>query len=293
MPVVATLVLAAAVAASPPPTRSPLRLSGLDRLYFTHVGGADNLTAPPRVAALLPRRLLRASPIPAASPSPSLEEPEESRASDIAVTDFLLEVPAVPGFVFLRQVVDSHHPRITELWLALYDGERRSDVWHFQALPRLTDNKLLPNYWVDAIPDGPEGTVILRLRGSMSRPQGAWWANGKLVTLTLADGVLTLAHVRDAFGFIQGYDGGGDSYPPDLSVSVERAVGGRFERRVLDSVPAEVLKSCGAASADDIGGTWEDMEDLAECVTRSPDTTVSSRALREPSFAERGYNAKE
>jgi hypothetical protein len=272
----------AAPAASPAPRTPSMRLSGLDRLYFTQTGGAERLAAPPAVAALLPRALAARRVLPLS---------EEPGADELTLTDFPLPLPAWPRRVLLRQVVDSRHPRITELWVALYDGGERSDVRHFQALPKLTDNKQLPNYWIDGTEAGPEGTVLVRLRGTMFRPQGAWWAAGKVVTLAAARGVLAYAHVRNAFGFIKDYDRRGDASdpPPALSASAEREAGGRLERRDLSPVPLEVLKSCGAASSDEIGETWDEMEKIAESVTRAPGSTASSRAAEEPSFAERGY----
>jgi hypothetical protein len=283
MPLLLAFVLVAAPAASPAPA---LRLRGLDRLYFTEVGGTGELTAPAAVAGLLPRTLVRGRP---AARSP--DDSDESEDQELAVTDVALPLPSWPRRVALRQVVDSSHPRISELWIALYDGGRRRDVWHFQALPSLTDGKLLPNYWIESARPGPGGAVIVRLRGVMFRPQGAWWATGKVLTLTLANGALTLGHVRNAFGFNRGYDLGDESAPPALGVNVEREVAGRFERRDLDPVPEDVMKACGAAP-DGVGGAWDDLEKVAECITRDPGATVSSRSPQEPSFAERGYDPK-
>ena len=258
-----------------------MRLRGLDRLYFTQVGSAERLTAPPSVGALLPRTLARSKALPPSDKS------DEADTVELAFTDFPLPLPSWPRSVLIRQVVDFSLPRITELWLALYDGGRRSDVWHFQANPSLNGNKLLPNYWIEDTRAGPDGGVIVRLRGSMVRPQGAWWLTGKVVTLTAANGVLGFAHVRNAYGFNHAYDLGGET-PPALDVNTEREVGGRFERRDLDPVPADVMKACGDPS-DDSEHTWEELEAIAECVTRAPGSKVSSRTPQQPSFAERGY----
>ena len=279
MPFLLALVLVAAPAASPPAHAPLLRLQGLDRLYFTRVGGAQRLTAPPSVAALLPRGL---------DSRPSVPLSDESGVEELTLSDFPLPLPTWPRRVLLRQVVDSGHPRITELWVALYDGGQRSDVWHFQAAPQLNDNKLLPNYWIEDTEAGPDRTVIVRFRGMMARPQGAWWAAGRVVTLTAGNGLLAFAHMRNAFVFTQGYDRGDESGLPPLAVSVEHEVGGRFERRDLGQVPPEVLKACGVPSADEIAETWDEMERVAECVTRAPGSTTSSRTPQEPSFAERG-----
>jgi hypothetical protein len=276
MPCLLALVLVAAPVASPPARTTPLRLMGLDRLYFTAVGGAETVDAPPPVMELLPRSLGG----PRVAPSP-----DETGVFQAAATDFRVPLPSWPRPVLLRQVVAFPEARINELWIALYDGGRRSDVWHFTALPSETDNKLLPNYWIEDVEAGPAGTLALRLHGRMARPQGAWWAAGRVVTLRAGDGALTVAHVRNAFGFIQGYDLGDDSRPPTLAASAEREVEGRFERRDLDPVPAEVLETCG--TPEGLEG-WDEMERLAKCLTRAPGAKTSTRSPQEPSFAERG-----
>jgi len=284
MPAVVALVLVAAPVTSPSPMAPLTRLRGLDRLYFTHVGSAEALKAPRRVAALLPGVLAGARPSPPSG---------EAAAEDITVRDFALPLPNGPRHVSLRQVVDSSHPRISELWLALYDGDRRSDVWHFQAMPNLTDGKLLPNYWIESTRPGPRGSVIILLRGDMVRPQGAWWSTGNVVTLSAEEGALAFAHLRNAFGFRHEYDRGDDSEPP-TDVRTEREVGRRFEMHDLEPAPAGVMKACGLPFASEpVSGTWEELEKMAECITRAPGSTVSSRTPQEPSFPERGFRPKQ
>ena len=101
--------------------KSPARLKGLDRLYFQNVGepGAA-LDASPVVASLLPE-LLRESDF-----SRKPMSPEEYN-----VSDFRLPSGSWGRKLWLRQIVNFTHPRIFELWWALYDHERRSDVWYF------------------------------------------------------------------------------------------------------------------------------------------------------------------
>jgi hypothetical protein len=259
-----------------------LGLRGLDRLYFTHVGSADALTAPAPVAALLPRTL---PALPARTPSPAAD------GEEIAFQDFPVPLPNAPGRVSLRQVNDSSHPRISELWLALYDQGRRSDVWHFQAYPN-PDGKLLPNYWIESTHPGPGGGVVLRLRGSMFRPQGAWWATGKLVTLTATEGALRFAHVRNAFGFLHEYDRGDGADPP-TDVRTEREVGGRFEMHDLDPAPEALMKGCGLdLSSEGIPDDWDEVQKIADCISGAPGHSVSSRTPQEPSYPERGFTFK-
>jgi len=275
------LLLALVLAVAPPPSPSAagrLRLEGLDRLYFARVGGAERLTAPAKVSVFLPLQITRSPPTP---------DPE--KLPDIWVADIALPVPRRPRPAVLRQVVRSG-ARIDELWLALYDGGRRSDVWYFQAAPDRTDGKLLPNYRVGGARAGDGATIVLDLDGSMYRPQGGWWVNEKDVTLAVRGDVLALQHVRSAYGFIHDYDRGADPEAPALSVSVEREVEGRFERRDLYPVPVAAIKACGAdVEEDHIEPGTADLETVAECVTRDPKSKVTRRRLDEPSFAERGY----
>jgi hypothetical protein len=279
LPLLLALAFAAAPSASPRPP-ALLRLEGLDRLYFTRVGSAERLTAPPEVSAFLPRAMAGSTPLP---------DPEKFEG--VFARDIPLPVPGWPRPALLRQVVLSG-ARIDELWLALYDGGRRSDVWHFQARPDLTDGKLLPNYSVGGARAGDGGTVVLDLDGSMYRPQGGWWVHGKEVTLAVRGEVLALQHVRGTYGFIHDYDRGDDANPPAFAVMVERVVDGRFERRDLYPVTIAAIKACGAEVGDDsIDPGTEDLEAVAACVTRDPKSKVTWRRFDEPSFAERGYKA--
>jgi hypothetical protein len=277
LPLLLALVFAAAPPASPrPPSR--LRLEGLDRLYFARVGGAEHLTAPAEVSAFLPLAIARSAP-----------PPDPEKLADISVDDVPLLVPDWPRPAVLRQVVLSG-ARIDELWLALYDGGRRSDVWHFQARPDLTDGKLLPNYrFGDARPGGA-GIIVLALRGSMYRPQGGWWVNQKDVTLSVRGQALVFQRVRTVYGFIHDYDRDENLEEPAFSVMVEREADGRFERRDLYPVSVAAIKACGADFEEDyvVPGAG-DLQTVAECVTRDPKTKVTWRRLDEPSFAERGY----
>jgi hypothetical protein len=274
------LLLTLAFAAAPsPPARppSPLRFEGLDRLYFVRVGDAERLTAPAEVWASLPLAIASSAGL-----------PDPAKLEEAPVRDIPLPIPLWPRPVRLRQVV-LPGARIHDLWLALYDGGQRSDVWHFQALPALTDGKLLPNYSVGGARAGDGGTVVLDLEGSMYRPQGGWWVHGKEVTLALRADTLALQHVRGSYGFIHDYDRGPDADPPAISVMVERAIDGRFERRELYPVSVAAIKACGADVEDSIAPGAADLETVAACVTRDPKSKVTWRRLDEPSFAERGY----
>jgi hypothetical protein len=279
LPLLLALVLAPAPPASPPPA-ARLRLEGLDRLYFTRVGGAERLTAPAEVSVFLPLAIARSARLP---------DPE--KLDGVSGRDIPLPVPRWPRPAVLRQVVRSG-ARIDELWLALYDGGRRSDVWHFEARPDLADGKLLPNYWLGGARAGEGGTVVLALDGSMFRPQGGWWASQKDVTLAFRGEALVLQHVRSLYGFIHDYDRDENADEPAFSVMTEHEIEGRFERRDLYPVSVAAIKACGAEVEDDhIEPGRADLETVAECVTRDPKSKVTWRRLDEPSFAERGYRA--
>jgi hypothetical protein len=196
------------------------------------------------VSVLLPLTIAR---------SARLADPANS--GRVSVVDIPLPVPRWPRPAVLRQVVLSGE-RIDELWLALYDGGRRGDVWRFQALPEITDGKLLPNYWVGGARAGDGDTVVLDVLGSMYRPQGGWWTNGKDVTLAVR---------------------GEDPDAPAFSVLVEREVEGRFERRDLYPVSVAAIKACGAdVEEDHIAPGQDDLETVAG--RRRSDDVVSCGA---------------
>jgi hypothetical protein len=252
-------------------------LEGLDRLYFDRVRVA---ALPPAVAARVPSQWSRLH---------AIEDADDERA--LTVRDFPLPRVGAHGNLVLRQVVESSHPRINDLWLVLYDGGRRSDVWHFRAYPN-PDGKLLPNYRIESVQPATGGGVTISLRGAMIRPQGAWWVTGKVVTLVPVDGALRFAHVRNAFGFRHEYDHSEEAEAP-TDVRIEREIDGRFEERDIEPAPPDVMKACGLEPAEAVTGTWETLESLARCVTQAPRATVTSRDPAEPSFAERGFKRAE
>jgi hypothetical protein len=125
-----------------------LRLQGLDRLYFKHVGGpGDPLVAPSfarLVPALLPETIQPKSPSGRTDGKRKLSDEIETEAE---IRDFQLPLRDTSKKLFLRQVVVSNAgARITKLWWALYDDWRRGDVWYFQMEPEQNDDKALSNY---------------------------------------------------------------------------------------------------------------------------------------------------
>ena len=257
--------------------KSPARLEGLDRLYFKNVGepGAA-LDASPVVASLLPE-LLRESDF-----SRKPMSPEEYN-----VRDFRLPSGSWGRKLWLRQIVDFSHPRIFELWWALYDHERRSDVWYFA--PQVGDNKILSNYEIEDVSTVGKGSIILRIQGSMYRPGGAWWEVGKVLTFLGSEDGLTFSRVRNAFGFFHEYDLGNE--PPSITVSAEIESRGHFEERTFISKQEKALRKCGfqVPLIDERHMlSWRELERVALCITQKPGAKRSSRAFNEPSFIELG-----
>jgi hypothetical protein len=108
--------------------------------------------------------------------------------TSVEVRDFRLPLHGVTGEVFLRQIVLSMETmRISELWWALYDDDRRSDVWYFKADPVRNENKALSNYALESASRSADSSLELRVSGEMFRPQGAWWITGKVFSFCMHD----------------------------------------------------------------------------------------------------------
>jgi hypothetical protein len=259
-------------------------LRGLDRLYFDQVE-----TVPSRLFRFLPEvRRTNISRLKA-------EVMEGELETYIEVHDFHVPLRGIPKKLSLRQIVaNPETSRTTDVWGALYDEGKRTDVWRFRADPTRAENKALSNYEVEAVLASGGDVVELQIRGTMFRPQGAWWITGKIFSFSLQDNSLVLFRVRNAFGFFRNYDLG-DSAPP-IDVSIEHEAGGRFEILCCDSVPDEMLRQCGFRDPlldDDWLLSWRRMERTALCVTRKAKTRASSRDFEAPSFIERGGRSSE
>lgn len=206
---------------------------------------------------------------------------------DVAVRDV-----ALPGArrAVLREVVDARHPRISETWWAVYDGGRRSDVWRYSAASALAGGKALVNLRLEDVAAGDGGSVVIRLAGRMSRPQGAWAIAGKVLTLRPETDGLAFTHLRNAYGFFHGYDTG--DTPPTVAVASEREAGGGFEERRLDPAPVAVLARCGFRDPEEEELSWDALDRAAACVTGTPGHATARRTRDEPSFSERDGSAR-
>jgi hypothetical protein len=278
-----SLLTAALLAAQASVAVPTARLDGLDRLYFERVEGPGRpLAVPQVVGSLLPESI---------EPAGSARETADAQAqpADLDVRDFPLPLPRWPRELRLRQVIRWELPRISDLWWALYDGGRRTDVWHFRADSTRAATKILSNYEIEDVSAAEGDSLVLRVRGTMFRPQGAWSMTGKALTFSARGETLQLARVRNAFGFFRGYDIGGT--PPSIDASTEREVGGRFEVRQYLAVPDRILSACGfrdPTTDEAVDASWADLEASALCVTKKPGARTSYRRLDEPSFVERG-----
>lgn len=269
------------------PANAQVRLEGLERLYFNRIAGPGQpLPKSLTVALLLPETLPR--------PGFALKPPDEMGASEnLRVHDFELPSRSSKHRLWIREIED-HGGRIADLWWALYDGGRRSDVWGFDARSNRAGNKVLSNYTMDGFSMPAKDVVIFRVQGEMFRPQGAWWVVGKEWTFVVGDSALTFDHVLSTFGFSQGYDTG--ETEGSLSVSTERKTEGRFETRTLDPVSMKTKKACGFRDPlgnDDWEFSWSRLTKVAQCITSRPDAEIALRKLDEPSFIERGGSSSE
>jgi|CXWL01.1.fsa_nt_gi hypothetical protein len=266
-----------------PAASAQLRLEGLEQVYFKRIAGPGE-TLPPalRIAVFLPETLRHPG---FTSRPPAREESSEA----LTVHDFELTSRSSNRRLWVREIVDYSHPRITQLWWAFYDDGRRSDVWNFMAASDRTDNKMLANYRLDSVSMPTKDAAIFNVRGEMFRPGGAWWVVGKEWLFAVSDSGISLARVRNVFGLSRGYDTG--EAPASLSVSTEREVGGRYEIRAVDAVQDTTLRACRFRDPlldDTWEFSWAGLLQVAQCITSEPDATVEFRGLKDASFIERG-----
>jgi hypothetical protein len=275
-----------------------LRLQGLDRVYFQHLGDpGDRSVMPHSVSALLPEVIQAANSGLKTTDKQEVDDKNDIQIRDLhnQVRDSRLLLQRSSRKVFLRQiVVEGETTRVTTLWWALYDDDRRSDVWYFSVNPLESENKALSNYEIESATASGSDSLELRVRGMMFRPQGAFWITGKAFSFSVRDDTLALSRVRNVFGFFQDYDNG--ETPPSMNVSTERETGGLFKTRTYNSVPDRVLRHCQFWNPfvdENWEFKWERMERNALCVTQETSAQTSYRSLGEPSFVERGGKAND
>lgn len=273
------------------PAGAQVRLEGLDRLYFERFagpGGQLPASEPSqKVAFLIPEALAKPE---FASGTSRAVEPD----GELLVRDFELPLRSIKHRVWIRELLDVSHPRISKLWWALYDHGRRSDVWYFEASPDRMDDKMLSNYRLDSLSTPEKSHVVFRVQGEMFRPGGAWWVVGKEFVFRTSASAITFAHVRNAFAYFHSYDT--DSSGGVLSVSTENEVNGRFETREIDPVSESSAGVCGFRDpvlAEDWEFSWQQLDNAARCIVSERGAVIGHRDLRAASFVERaGSSAK-
>ena len=257
--------------------KEPVRLLGLERLYFTTTADPDKGAFHAEdVRRLLPGKL------PPAPRAPAIGTQE------VTVRDFRLPLGAPTREVVLRDVHDTSN-RITAQWWCLYDDGRRESCWFFAPAPVRTEGKLLADYRIESVETPSTGRLLLRTTGAMFRPQGAFWLQGKDLVFTVSGAALRLDHVLGRFYFSRGYAVGSNEGPLSVSTESERD-GERLLTRSVDAVTAETARRCGFREHDgDVAPLAAlALEKAALCITADPQATVTERARSEPSFAELG-----
>lgn len=297
-----TLVLlalgGAAATAAEVPAAGP-RFAGLERLYFERLddpaGAASSIRRGGESSPLADdlRRLLPAVLAEGAGPMVG-ERTIEPSIGPIGFGLAILDLPLLEGVagagVFLRQVVDGTHPRIHEQFWALYAAGRRTDLWFFSPTPDRTDSKLVAPLQIEEVRRPDESSLLLRVSGAMTRPQGAGWFQGVDLIFDVDGTELRYRHAVRRYSFTYGYDLGSGSSAL-VSVEVLRQRDGRtvVEQRLLFDVPDELAGECGVDPEYEFpSGTFDEMAAIADCITSSPGAETRWRELDEPTFIERG-----
>ncbi len=259
------------LAQAPGPARA-VEFEDLDRLYFERVEGS---TAGPRareeVLASLP------SVLPAGGDAPAPTE------GGMEVRDFSLPAPAG---ALLRQVVDRSNPRLAEQHWALDTEGRRTDHWFFSPTPTGKDGKALAVYEVRRVEATTEGRIVLETCGSVFRPEGAWWWEGRNLHFVVEGDRLRFDRVVTRF-----YASGGfDAADSPLTVYDEReGPDGRIEVRTVEPVTKEAIAECRFPDPfTDAEASCATLERAAGCLTARPEARTSYRERGIPSFIEKG-----
>jgi hypothetical protein len=262
----------------------PARIIGLDRIYFQRVISFEQTIRRThyRVDSIYLPQLIDTSTL---FLKPHLETKDYE---GIQVQDFV--VPGTKGGrqLILRQVATITEFRINPIWLALYDGTQRCDLWYFEAYGDSTDGKLLSNYQVVDVKSVGAGLVAIYLFGHMYRAGGAWWVEGKLAHFNLTENGLSYSYLENRFGFYQSYWREGEDQP--LRVCTEDIEGDTLVKHDCESATSTLLESCGFVDpqSDEVGPMiWSEWEKVAYCIVSQSNTTLKRRSFTELSDCER------
>lgn len=259
------------------------RLVGLERLYFEHGMGADKKDA---AKAHISEEVIEA--IPSRLPRPDFDDSDaqiHQADSRFQVDDIAIPLRNAGRPRWIRQVCDRSHPRIFDVWWVLYDDGRRTDIWHFSAMPAKNDRKVLSNYFLQRIARSHDGRVVFEVSGTMFRPDGAWSITRKDFYFNVADESLVYQRVINTFGFFNPYDRGAGG---QTDVRTERELDGRIEVREIHSFSREAARECQFHGLDeDVVVGEPDMMTVAQCLTQRPEVIVKYRDFATPSVIER------
>ena len=206
----------------------------------------------------------------------------------VTVSDY--KIPIKDSELWLREVIDHSHPRISKLWWVVYDNGRRGDIWYYTAYPERNDNKLLPNYKINSVFVDAEDLVTIQVDGSMFRPGGFWTIKGISLTFSPESANITLTRVINVFSILHGYND-----DDALEVRSEQVVKDLIEHRDYTAATEDILNGCGLGDLFGEEGTeysWEDLKQGAFCITNRPGAKISYREFDEPSFIERGWDSE-
>ena len=281
-PLILAMLLALSGAAAVPAAQAAqvgvTRFAGLERLYFERLDPAARPSPAGELLVQLPARL--------PTSEPHVVDPA------IAIRQFAL--PGAAQGLILRQAVDSSGRLAEQAW-GLYDleeGRRRLEVWHFTPALALRDGKLLAPYEVTAVEERPGGFLVLRTCGSVFRPGGSWWWQGKDLLFRIETGAkgregqertLTYAGAVGRFYVSHGPDAEGA-----ISLTVERPTdAGRIEVRRLERASDVVLARCGWRDPEIDRVTCENLERFAACAAADRAVTLRVRPFGERTMIER------
>ena len=183
-------------------------------------------------------------------------------------------------------MVDRSNPRLAEEHWALYTDGRRTDQWFFSQAPAGKDGKALAVYEIRRVEAAPSGRIVLVTCGSVFRPEGHWWWEGRNLHFVVEGDRLRFDRVVTRFYASGGFDAAGSP----LTVYDEReAPDGRIEVRTVDDVGKEAIGECRFPDPfTDAEASCATLEQAVGCLTARAGTRTTYRERGIPSFIEKG-----
>ena len=276
------------------------RFVGLERLFFERLdpeleGDGPGWLSVEKLRPLLPQSLAEPVWQERAVDSPDWEQ--------LWLQDFLLPGPQDGVELILRELVDRSHPRFAQQYWALYVDRQRTEVWHFTPYDE-NRRRILAPLIVEQVLAQSDGGFVLRVHGSVFRPQGAAWIYGTDLVFARRDGELRYRHAVRRFSFNFGYGRFEEesNEEPNLGIDGRVAVEDSHEedgrvvliRKEFDGVLLEEPSAaCGydqlQIAYDYPHGTFEELQAIARCITEWPGTQIRRRTPDQPTFLEHGW----